>query len=141
MNTTRKNAAHWALAILLSMPLHAARSDEPHPAPPAGPLPLTCEAPVTKDSAVTIRIQLTAVAFKGVVFDHPKPQGLPAGVLGQTTVCTCVDAAGNINGAVKLMRASGSPQLDTEAVEIGKTLSYPSGHPGCMHDTVNFASP
>ena len=141
MSATCKIAAPWALAILLFVPLDAARSDESHPAPPGGPLPLTCEAPVTKDSAVTIRIQLTEDAFKRVVFDHPKSKGLPVGVLGQTTVCTCVDTAGNINGAVKLARASGSPQLDAEAVEIGKSLSYPSGHPGCMHQTVNFANP
>jgi len=147
MNTTRAKAerrtvaVRWALALLLSMQLHTVHSDESRPAPPAGPLPRTCEAPATKDSALTIRIQLTAEAFGKVVFDHPKPQGLPSGVLGQSMICTCIDTEGNIKDPVKLLRASGSPQLDAEALEIGKTLSYPTGHPGCMHDTVNFAAP
>lgn len=141
MNTTSKKAASWALALLLATQLHTVQSDESRPAPPAGPLPLTCEAPPTKDSALTIRIQLTADAFKSVVFDHPKPAQLPTGVIGQTIVCACVDAVGNIRNGVKLMRASGSPQLDTEAVEIGKTVSYPADHPGCMHAIVNFAAP
>ncbi|MBS0418855.1 MAG: hypothetical protein JSR66_14160 [Proteobacteria bacterium] len=107
----------------------------------ADPLPPTCEAPPTKGSSLTIRIQLTPDAFKGVVFDHPKSTNLPAAVIGQATVCTCVDGDGNVTGAVKLVRQSGSPQLDSEAVEIGKTLSYPAGHPGCVHNTVNFAAP
>ena len=128
---------------MLSMQMHTVHCDESRPAPaaPAGPLPPTCEAPATKGSGLTIRIQLTADAFGKVVFDHPKPQGLPAGVLGQSMICTCVDTEGNIKDPIRLLRASGSPQLDAEALEIGKTLSYPAGHPGCMHDTVNFAAP
>jgi len=59
-----------------------------------------------------MRIQLTPEASKKVVFDHPKPEGLPAGVLGQTKICTCVDNNGNLKNPVKLVRASGSPQLD-----------------------------
>ena len=106
-----------------------------------GPLPLTCEAPVTKDSGLALRIQLTADAFKTVVFDHPKPEGLPRGIIGQTKICTCVDAAGNLRDGVKLVRASGSPQLDAEATEIGRSIAYPAGHPGCMHETVNFTAP
>jgi hypothetical protein len=141
MNTTRAKAERWALALLLSMQLHTVQSDESRPAAPAGPLPLTCEAPATKASALTIRIQLTADAFRKVVFDHPKPQGLPTGVVGQSMICTCVDVEGNIKDPVKLLRASGSPQLDSDALEIGRNLSYPAGHPGCMHDTVNFAAP
>ena len=44
--------------------------------------------------------------------------------------------------AIDLLRAIPIfSQLDAEALEIGKTLSYPTGHPGCMHDTVNFAQP
>jgi hypothetical protein len=107
----------------------------------ADPLPLTCEAPTTKESSLTIRIQLTDDAFKRVVFDHPKPANLPPAVVGQATVCTCVDGDGGVKAPVKLVRQSGSPQLDAEAVEIGKTLSYPAGHPGCVHNTVNFAAP
>ena len=147
MNTTRAKAERrtiaerWALALVLSMQLHTVHSDESRPSAPAGPLPLTCEAPATKNSALTIRIQLTAEAFGKAVFDHPKPQGLPTGVVGQSMICVCVDTEGNIKSPVKLLRASGSPQLDAEALEIGKTLSYPTGHPGCMHDTVNFAAP
>jgi len=129
------------IAILFAMQLHTVRSDESHPSQPAGPLPVTCEAPVTKDSGLALRIQLTADAFKNVVFDHPKPEGLPTGVIGQTKICTCVDAAGNLREGVKLVRASGSPQLDAEATEIGRSLSYPAGHPGCMHQTVNFTAP
>lgn len=128
MNTTIRNWAS-AVAALVAVAAHA------------DPLPLTCEAPATKESSLTIRIQLTAEAFKRVVFDHPKPTNLPAAVIGQSTVCTCVDADGNVKGAAKLVRQSGSPQLDAEAVEIGANLSYPAGHPGCMHNTVNFAAP
>ena len=120
----------WVSITVLWSTLHAAE-----------PLPQTCEVPPTKDSSLTIRIQLTAEAIKNVVFDHPKPANLPAGVLGRSVICTCVDAEGNIQGAVKLVRASGSPQLDSEAQEIGKTLSYPAGHPGCMHDAINFTAP
>jgi hypothetical protein len=125
---------HWtqAVAAFVTVAAIAAHAD---------PLPLTCEAPATKESTLTIRIQLTADAFKRVVFDHPKPTNLPAAVIGQATVCTCVDGEGNVTGAVKLVRQSGSPQLDAEAVEIGKTLSYPAAHPGCVHNTVNFAAP
>ena len=153
MNTTRAKAERWVLAILLATQLHTVRSDESHPPPPAGasqaaqpspaaqPLPLTCEAPVTKDSGLALRVQLTAEAFKKVVFDHPKPDVLPAEVLGQTKICTCVDNEGNLRNPVKLVRASGSPQLDAEALEIGKNISYPAGHPGCMHQTVNFTAP
>jgi len=107
----------------------------------AEPLPATCEMPVTKASSLTIRIQLTTDAFRKVVFDHPKPTNLPTGVIGQSTICTCVDSEGAVKGAVKLVRASGSPQLDAEAVEIGKTLAYPAGHPGCMHEAIHFAPP
>jgi hypothetical protein len=139
MNTTRAKAERWVLAIVLAVQMHTVYSDESHAA--AGPLPLTCEAPVTKDSGLALRIQLTADALKKVVFDHAKPEGLPTGVLGQTKVCTCVDNDGNLRNPVKLVRASGSPQLDAEAMEIGKSISYPAGHPGCMHQTVNFAAP
>jgi len=139
MNTTRRKAERWALAILFATQLHTVRSDESKL--PAAPLPLTCEAPVTRDSGLALRIQLTAEAFSKVVFDHPKPEGLPTGVIGQTKICTCVDNAGNLRDAVKLVRASGSPQLDAEATEIGRSLSYPAGHPGCMHQTVNFTAP
>jgi outer membrane biosynthesis protein TonB len=90
---------------------------------------------------LAMRIQLTPEASKKVVFDHPKPEGLPAGVLGQTKICTCVDNNGNLKNPVKLVRASGSPQLDAEATEIGQSISYPAGHPGCMHQTVNFTAP
>jgi hypothetical protein len=75
------------------------------------------------------------------VFDHPKPEGLPTGIIGQTKICTCVDVEGNLRDGVKLVRASGSPQLDAEATEIGRSISYPAGHPGCMHQTVNFTAP
>jgi len=128
VNTTIRN---WtsAVAALVAVSAHA------------DPLPLTCEAPATKESSLTIRIQLTAEAFKRVVFDHPKPTTLPAAVIGRSTVCTCVDGDGNVKGAAKLVRQSGSPQLDAEAVEITTTLSYPAGHPGCVHNTVNFAAP
>jgi outer membrane biosynthesis protein TonB len=140
----RWTVALCALAATLSAQSHDLRAEEAntHAERPSGPLPQTCEAPANKDSILTIRIQLTADAFKRVVFDHPKPDAaLPAGVTGQSIICTCVDAVGNIKDAVKLVRASGSPQLDTEAVEVGKTLVYPADHPGCMHDTVNFAGP
>src|SRR3569833_1037051 len=141
MNTTRAKAKRWTLALLLSLQLHTVHSDESRPAAPAGPLPVTCEAPPTKGSGLTIRIQLTPEAFGKVVFDHPKPQGLPTGVLWQSLICACVDTQGNIKNPVKLLRASGSPQLDAEALEFGTTLSYSAGHRGCMHDTVNFAAP
>jgi outer membrane biosynthesis protein TonB len=73
------------------------------------------------------------------VFDHPKPKAaLPAGIIGQSMVCVCVDATGRIEDPVKLMRQSGSSVLDTEALEIGKTMVYPASHPGCMRDTINF---
>jgi hypothetical protein len=121
-------------------PLPAAQGSPAQPAA-AGPLPLTCEAPVTKDSGLALRIELTEDASKKVVFDHSKLEGLPTGVLGQTKICTCVDNEGNLRNPVKLVRASGSPQLDAEATEIGKTISYPAGHPGCMHQTVNFSAP
>lgn len=107
----------------------------------ADPLPLTCEASPTKESSLAIRIQLTDEAFKRVVFDHPKTANLPAGVIGQSMVCTCVDANGNVQGAVKLLRQSGSPQLDAEAVEIGQTISFPAGNPGCVRNLVNFTAP
>jgi outer membrane biosynthesis protein TonB len=90
---------------------------------------------------LALRIQLTPEASKKVVFDHPKPDGLPTGVLGQTKICTCVDNNGNLTNPVKLVRASGSPQLDAEATEISQSISYPAGHPGCMHQTVNFTAP
>ena len=142
MNTTRVKAERWVLAILLATQVHTVRSDQGHTAPaPAGPLPLSCEAPVTKDSGLAMRIELTPEAVKKVVFDHPKPDGLPTGVLGQTQICTCVDNEGNLKNPVKLVRGSGSPQLDAEATEIGKSISYPTGHPGCMHQTVNFTAP
>lgn len=141
MNTTRVKAERWALAMLLAMQVQTVWSDQGRPPPPAGPLPPTCEAPITQDSGLALRIQLTAEAFKKVVFDHPKPEGLPSGVLGQTKICTCVDNEGNLKNPVKLVRASGSQQLDAEATEIGKSLSYPAGHPGCMHQTVNFTAP
>jgi outer membrane biosynthesis protein TonB len=154
--TTRKWAvALWALTATLGAQLHSARSEEsnthaPQQAdrttaksePSAGPLPQTCEAPAHKDSLLTIRIRLTAEAFSRVAFDHPKPAAaLPAGVIGQSLICACVDNGGNLKDPVKLLRGSGSPVLDTEALEIGKTLDYPAGHPGCMHDTINFAGP
>ncbi|HWM65121.1 MAG TPA: hypothetical protein VNO35_00945 [Steroidobacteraceae bacterium] len=130
VTTTKWAVALSALALTAGAQLHGE------------PLPQTCAAPGTQGSSLTIRIQLTPEAFSKVVFDHPKPEGtVPAGVIGQSMICTCVDAAGNINDGVKLLRGSGSPQLDTEAVEIGKNLVYPAGNPGCMHDTVNFAAP
>ena len=141
MNTTRRKAERWALAILFATQLHTVHSDESKPPAPPAPLPLTCEAPVTRESGLALRIQLTADAFKNVVFDHPKPEGLPAEIIGQTKICTCVDGEGNLRGTVKLVRASGSPQLDAEATEIGRSLSYPQGHPGCMHQTINFTAP
>jgi TonB family protein len=105
-----------------------------------GPLPQTCDSPARKNSVLTIRIRLTPEAASRVVFDHRNPAALPAGVLGQSLICACVDDAGSIKEQ-KLMRESGSPLLDTEALEIGKTMVYPAGHPGCMRDTVNFAGP
>jgi outer membrane biosynthesis protein TonB len=143
---TKKGAmALWALVATLSAQPHTARSAESNTAAapvPGGTLPQTCEAAGIKGSSVTMRIQLTDDAFKRVVFDHPQHEGtMPAGVIGQSMVCTCVDATGNINDGVKLLRGSGSPQLDAEAVEISKNLEYPAGHPGCMHQTINFAAP
>jgi outer membrane biosynthesis protein TonB len=116
-----------------SAQIHATGSQE------SGPLPQTCEAPPSKDSSLTIKIRLTPEAASRVVFDHPKPKAaLPAGIIGQSMVCVCVDATGRIEDPVKLMRQSGSSVLDTEALEIGKTMVYPASHPGCMRDTINF---
>ena len=67
-----------------------------------------------------------------MVFDHPKPEALPTEVLGQTMICTCVDNEGNLKNPVKLVRASGSPQLDAEALEIGKN-HFVSGGPSGLH--------
>jgi hypothetical protein len=155
MHTVCSDESHAAAAAQQSSAAQASSAAQPSaaarplPAAPgspaqaaaAGPLPLTCEAPVTKDSGLALRIELTEDASKKVVFDHSKPEGLPTGVLGQTKICTCVDNEGNLRNPVKLVRASGSPQLDAEATEIGKTISYPAGHPGCMHQTVNFSAP
>ena len=154
--TARKWAvALWALTATLGAQLHTARSEESNahapqqaastPAkvdPSDGPLPQTCEAPARKNSSLTIKIRLTAEAFSAVALDHPKPrEALPAGVIGQSLICACVDNGGNIKDRVQLLRGSGSPVLDSEALEIGKTLDYPAGHPGCMRDTINFAGP
>jgi hypothetical protein len=89
---------------------------------------------------LTIKLRLTAEAASRVVFDHRNPAALPTGVLGQSVICACVDDAGSIKEQ-KLVRESGSPVLDADALEIGKTMAYPAGHPGCVHDTVNFAGP
>jgi outer membrane biosynthesis protein TonB len=89
---------------------------------------------------LTIKIRLTPEAASRVVIDRRNPAALPAGVIGQSVICACVDDAGSIKEQ-KIMRESGSPLLDTEALEIGKTLEYPAGHPGCMRDTINFAGP
>jgi TonB family protein len=105
-----------------------------------GSLPQTCESPARKNSVLTIKIRLTPEAASRVVFDHRNPAALPAGVLGQSVICACVDDAGSIKEQ-KVMRESGSPSLDSDALEIGKTMVYPAGHPGCMRDTVNFAGP
>jgi outer membrane biosynthesis protein TonB len=127
-------------ALTAIVGVHTVGGAEPDPS--AGPLPQTCEEPVRKNSALTIRIHLTAEAFARVQFEHSKPEAaLPAGVLGQSQVCACVDSGGNLRDSIKLIRGSGSGVLDTEALEIGKTLDYPAGHPGCMHDTINFAGP
>ena len=118
-----------------SAEIHATGSQE------SGPLPQTCEAPPSKNSSLTIKIRLTPEAASRVVFDHPKPKSeaaLPAGIIGQSMVCVCVDDTGSINEPVKLMQRSGSSVLDTEALEIGKTMVYPASHPGCMRDTINF---
>jgi hypothetical protein len=146
--TDKWGSAFWALVATLGTQLPAARSAESSTvaasaAPAAGvTLPLTCEAAGVKGSSVIMKVQLTDDAFKRVVFDHTQHEGtMPAGVIGQSMVCTCVDAAGNINDGVKLLRGSGSPQLDAEAVEISKNLEYPAGHPGCMHQTINFTAP
>jgi len=155
--TTRKWAvALWALTATLGAQLHAARSEENNARTPQqaagtpakvdqseGPLPQTCEAPARKNSSLTIKIRLTAEALSRVVFDHHKKSeaALPSGIIGQSLICACVDNGGNLEDRVKLLRGSGSPVLDTEALEIGKTLDYPAGHPGCMHDTINFAGP
>ncbi len=140
--TARKWAvALWALTATLGAQLRA--EDTPAKVEPSdGPLPQSCEAPVSKNAALSIKIRLTAEAYSRVVLDHPKPEAaLPAGIIGQSLICTCVDNGGNIKDGVKLLRGSGSHVLDTEALEIGKTLDYPAGHPGCMHDTINFAGP
>lgn len=105
-----------------------------------GPLPQTCESPARRNSMLTIKIRLTAEAASRVVFDHRNPAALPTGVLGQSVICACVDDAGSIKEQ-KLVRESGSPALDADALEIGKTMAYPTGHPGCMHDMVNFTGP
>jgi outer membrane biosynthesis protein TonB len=149
--TNKWGSALWALVATLGTQLPAAQSAESNtvaaPVAPVAPvaggtLPLTCQAAGIKGSSVIMRIQLTDDAFKRVVFDHPQHEGtMPAGVIGQSMVCTCVDAAGTINDGVKLLRGSGSPQLDAEAVEISKNLEYPAGHPGCMHQTINFTAP
>jgi outer membrane biosynthesis protein TonB len=143
--TTRKWAVTlWAFAAIWAAAPRTAPSQESntHSEPSVAPLPQSCDVPATRASSLTIRIQLTADAFAHVVFDHPKPEGtVPAGVMGQSMICACVDAAGNISDGVKLLRGSGSPQLDTAAMEIGRTLAYPAGHPGCMRDTINFTAP
>jgi TonB family protein len=105
-----------------------------------GQLPQTCESPVRKNSVLTIRIRLTPEAVSRVVFEHRNTVPLPTGVIGQSVVCACVDDVGSIKEQ-KLLRESGASLLDDEALEIGKTMAYPTGHPGCMHDTINFAGP
>jgi TonB family protein len=105
-----------------------------------GQLPQTCESPVRNNSVLTIKIRLTPEAASRVVFEHKNPATLPAGVIGQAVICACVDDVGGVKEQ-KLMRESGASVLDSEALEIGKTMAYPMGHPGCMRDTVNFASP
>ena len=129
----------------ISAEIHATGSEQsgprvaPQVAATDGPLPETCETPASKNSSLTIKIRLTPEAAARVVFDHPKAKAaLPVGIIGQSLVCVCVDEAGNIRDSVKLMRASGSSVLDTEALEIGKTMVYPASHPGCMRDTINF---
>ena len=56
-------------------------------------------------------------------------------------ICACVDETGNIKDRVKLMQESGSALLDQHALEIGAALQYPTGHPGCMRNAINFAGP
>jgi hypothetical protein len=49
--------------------------------------------------------------------------------------------AGKIKDQVRLMQESGSSLLDTQALEIGKTMVYAAGHPGCMRNAINFTGP
>jgi hypothetical protein len=91
---------------------------------------------------LTTTVRLIPEAVARVAFDHPKPQAaLPAGVIGQSVICACLDEAGQIEGEVKLMQESGSSLLDTQALEIGKTMVYAAGHPGCMRNAINFTGP
>ena len=106
------------------------------------PLTETCDRPVRRNSVLTTTVRLIPEAVARVAFDHPKPQAaLPAGVIGQSVICACLDEAGQIEGEVKLMQESGSSLLDTQALEIGKTMVYAAGHPGCMRNAINFTGP
>ena len=104
-------------------------------------LPRDCDAPLRRNSLFTITVRLTAEAAARVTFDKPRSSAaLPGGVIGQSVICACVDESGTIQNQVKLMQESGSTSLDTKALEIGKTLDYPAGHPGCMRNAINFAA-
>jgi TonB family protein len=102
-------------------------------------LPETCDRPLRRNSLLTITVRLIPEAVARVAFDHLKPEAaLPAGVIGQSVICACVDEAGKIKDQVKLVQQSGSSLLDTQALEIGKTMVYAAGHPGCMRNAINF---
>jgi TonB family protein len=105
-------------------------------------LPQTCDRPTLRNSLLTITVHLFPEDVAHVTFEHPKPEAkLPAGVIGQSVICACVDEAGKIRNQVRLMQESGSSLLDSQAQEIGKTLVYPTGHAGCMRNAVNFKGP
>lgn len=105
-------------------------------------LPRTCDRPLRRNSLYTIKIRLTPAAVSQVKFEHQKPAtALPAGVIGQSVICACVDEAGKIQDRVKLMQESGSSLLDQHALEIGATLQYSAGHPGCLRNAIDFAGP
>jgi hypothetical protein len=94
---------------------------------------------VGRNSVLTITVRLVPEAVARVAFDHQKPEAaLPAGVIGQSVICACIDERGQIKDPVKLMQESGSSLLDTEALEVGKTMVYAAGHPGCMRNAINF---
>jgi TonB family protein len=106
------------------------------------PLTETCDRPVRRNSVLTTTVRLIPEAVARVAFDHPKPQAaLSAGVIGQSVICACIDQAGQIKDPVRLMQESGSSLLDTQALEIGKTMVYAAGHPGCMRNAINFTGP
>jgi TonB family protein len=102
-------------------------------------LPETCDRPLRRNSVLTTTVRLIPEAVARVAFDHQKPEAaLPAGVIGQSVICACIDELGKIKDPVKLVQESGSSLLDTQALEIGKTMVYAAGHPGCMRNAINF---